>query len=164
MKRKQLEARQVLEDCRYALELAEHALTDQDFRVHWVALIALLRSVGQVLKGVDGAKDKRIREKVNELWKEWSDNKDENSLFWNFIKHERDLVLKEYSFNTQSDPVFITIANDNDNDVDLISYQLDEGIFKPLVNGLYAGKDGRDIAREAIEWWEIQLQAVESTT
>lgn len=157
MKKVELLARQVLDDCYRAHQLIEDVVTEQDFRVHWVALVTLLRSVGQVLKEVDGLTDPDKKKKIDDLWALWSANKEENEIFWKFIKAERDFVLKEYSFGTHPGSPLITIEKGNDSD----SYLIDECLFKPLTHGRYAREDGRDIARMAIDWWEKQLQTIE---
>ena len=51
-------ARQVLDDCELALEFLEQATTDQIWRVHWFAAVALIRTVGDVLDKVDGLNPK----------------------------------------------------------------------------------------------------------
>lgn len=43
------------------------------------------------------------------------------------------------------------------------AFTLDECIFKPLLDGPFAGEDGRDVARDAISWWEGQLSEITST-
>ncbi|WP_156478836.1 hypothetical protein [Alcanivorax sp. NBRC 102028] len=49
-----LKAEKVLADCKKAVELMEAEENPDSFRVLWVACLALLRSVGHVLKKVDG--------------------------------------------------------------------------------------------------------------
>ena len=49
-------ARRVLSDCKYALDMLQVESRPASFRVLWVAGIALVRAVGHVLQKVDGEK------------------------------------------------------------------------------------------------------------
>ena len=72
----------VLDDCRRALDLAEDARTEQEFRIQWVALVALLRAVGHVLVKVDAASTLAVRNAVSQQWDTWKRNPTEHRLFW----------------------------------------------------------------------------------
>lgn len=148
----------VIDDCRRALHLVEDARNEEDFRVNWVALIALLRAVGHVLQKVDAASSSALRKAVDERWDEWRRNRDEHRIFWEFIEAERNSLLKMYEFGVQVGDVQILVQADRGAEV----FTLDEGLFNPLLNGPFAGEDGRDIARDAISWWEDQLSIIRS--
>lgn len=149
----------VLDDCRRALHLAEDARNEQDFRVNWVALIALLRAVGHVLDKVDAASSPALRRAVDERWDEWRRNRDEHRIFWEFIEAERNSVLKTYEFGVQAGDVQVLVQAAQGTE----AFTLDECLFKPLLDGPFAGEDGRDVARDAISWWEGQLSEITST-
>jgi hypothetical protein len=146
----------VLEDCRKALDLVEDARNDQEFRVHWVALVALLRAVGHVLDKVDAASSSQLRAAVDARWAEWRRNRDTHQLFWDFIEAERNSVLKTYEIGVQPGDVQVVVQNGGAAEV----FALDECIFTPLLDGPFAGEDGRDVARDAISWWEGQLSEI----
>jgi hypothetical protein len=55
-----LHARQVVNDAYRALELLETQKNLMDARIHYFALVALLRAVGHVLDKVDGKKDELV--------------------------------------------------------------------------------------------------------
>lgn len=148
----------VLDDCRKALALIEDARTEQDFRVYWVALLALLRAVGHVLNKVDGASSSALREAVDARWDSWQRNRDQHRLFWDFIEAERNAVLKTYEMGVHPGDVQVLVDNPAAAEV----FTLDECIFKPLLDGPFAGEDGRDVARDAIVWWQGELSGIAS--
>lgn len=150
----------VLDDCRRALDLAEDARTEQDFRVHWVALVALLRAVGHVLDKVDAAASPALRRAVDELWDQWRRNRAEHRIFWDFIEAERNSVLKTYELGFQPGDIQVMVQDARRTE----AFTLEDCIFKPLLEGPFAGEDGRDIARDAISWWERQLSEITSAS
>ena len=91
-------ARQVLDDCEAALEMLEDEKDEQRWRVLWAGAMALVRTVGHVLRNVDG-KDPGIRPAVNSAWDRWNAAKVANAIFWEFIQKERNKILKEYRFS-----------------------------------------------------------------
>jgi hypothetical protein len=40
-------------------------------------------------------------------------------------------------------------------------FLLDKNLFCPITDGTFAGEDCRDILKDAIDWWEEQLQTIE---
>lgn len=89
-------ARKVLADCRVAHKLLEEESNIDKWRVHWVGALSVIRAVGHVLQNVDGV-DVRCRQASTELFREWLDEKEsDHQIFQDFIKRERDLILKEY--------------------------------------------------------------------
>ena len=149
-----LRAREVLNDCRHVLELLETEENRQTHRVLWVAGVTLVRAVGHVLDKVDRTFSVRLSRALNAAYARWNrkDNlKDE--IFVHFINEERNLVLKEYEFGY------------DDSDYELIAggakYKMPGLIFCPITDGPYAGEDGRNILRDAIGWWEVELRKLE---
>lgn len=150
-----MRSRTVLYDCRVALAWADEARTDQEFRVRWVALVALLRAVGHVLDKVDGARGPALRSAVSALWSEWQQDRVTHAIFWDFVESERNEVLKTYEVGVVAGDMELV-------DRDGATHTLDECLFKPITDGPFAGEDGRDVARDAISWWETQLSRVAS--
>jgi len=91
-----MQARLVLADCRAALEQAEVAHDPVAFRVHWAALVALLRAVGHVLDKVDGRQSASLRRAIDERWRRWNADRAGNRAYWSFIEAERANVVKAY--------------------------------------------------------------------
>lgn len=151
-----MKAALVLDDCRSALDAVEQAETEQEFRIRWVALVSLLRTVGHVLQKVDGPSDPVLRRAVDTAWKAWKRNRDKNQIFWGFIEAERNSILKTYKFGTHPGDVEVAVKGQCETE----TFLLDECLFKPLLDGPFAGEDGRDVARDAIAWWDRQLAMI----
>ncbi|MBM3130952.1 MAG: hypothetical protein FJ009_20280 [Chloroflexi bacterium] len=148
-----LKARKVLDDCRIAYGLLESETNESNFRVLWVAGIALARAVGHVLDKVDSKQDKKLGTIIARLYDAWKRDKTGNKIYWEFIKDERNRVLKEYEVGFLSGPIPVTASGE--------IFVLDENLHCPISDGAYAGEDCRDVLKQSIEWWEMQLQAIE---
>lgn len=154
-----MRARLVLEDCRLTLGLLDHVQSEGMFRVLWVALVTLLRAVGHVLDKVDGNADPAMRRAVDEAWKACQERREADRIFWAFIDHERNAVLKTYEMTPPAGDVVVGLTGQPET----LAFVLDENIFKPLLDGPYAGEDARDVAGDAIAWWDRHLSAVAAT-
>lgn len=153
-----LRASAVLEDCRSALASVEEAETNQQFRLRWVALVALLRTVGHVLHKVDGFSNPDVQREVELAWARWKAHRQEHAIFWDFIEEERNSILKAYEFGTNILEVEQLVGSQDPEELVLI----DAALFRPLSDGAFAGQDGRDVARDAITWWEQQLSDIQA--
>src|SRR5688500_15276332 len=98
-----MKARQVLEDCKLALQHADLAINPEDLRIRWAALVMLLRAVGHVLDKVDGRGSPRLRDAIDRRWQLWRDDRVGYSIFCDFIEEERNNVLKAYAFGYEED-------------------------------------------------------------
>jgi hypothetical protein len=98
-----LRAKVVLNDAQVAWELAQGQQGSfAEWRVHWTALCALLRTVGGVFFKADSEHfiDYRVREQIRRRFDELGATKPEPRIFWEFIKQERDNILHEHQFGT----------------------------------------------------------------
>jgi hypothetical protein len=163
-----LAARRVLDDCRLAHAMLEGVTEPEHFRIIWVAALAMVRSVGQILDKIDG-KDRSIKDAAKARYELWKGDTSNHLLFREFIKKERDLIIHEYS-STLDPRSAIPIALFNgrpaligENDLAFNdAFRLDENIFRPLISGPWAGEDARDVLHEAIEWWESELRTIDA--
>lgn len=149
-------ARKVLADCRTAYDLLEVESDATRFRVLWVAGVALLRSVGDALHKVDAARDPRIAKAADDAWERVKADRENKAIFWEFIREERNNVLKEYKFGFLSGPVHVLVTPSDK------VFTLDDNLFCPVADGRFAGEDCRDILAEGIAWWERKLSAIDS--
>ena len=150
-------ARRVLADCEAALEMLEDERDEQRWRVLWVGASALLRAVGHVLRNVDG-RTPQAREAIKAAYGSWK-AKPEHLIFREFIEKERNNILKQYRLNVLDSAEVAVVVGDSD--AGYITDILDENLFRPKV-GFGVDEDGRDVYREAIEWWEEELARLES--
>jgi hypothetical protein len=134
----------------------------QTYRIHWVTVCALLRAVGHVLDKVDSAARPELARVVNDKWLEWKADREQHAIFWEFIEAERNVLLKSYEARYFDRNV--TIAHIPGEDGEPISFEIKEdlfSIFTPITSGRYSGEDARDIAKEAVAWWQEQLDDLE---
>ncbi len=161
-------ARQVLTDVRLALDILQ-AETDADrWRVHWAGGVALLRAVGHVLLNIDQATDAKLAKVANAAHRRWKSADPAHAVYREFILEERNNILKEYRSKVhplEEVPVAIrlTLVHPETGEVRYLDQRvdLDENLFRPLVEGYGKGEDARDIFEEAIDWWERELTAIE---
>ena len=160
-------ARQVLDDCELALEFLEQATTDQIWRVHWFAAVALIRTVGDVLDKVDGLNPK-YNGPVKSAYKAWQVDRQGAKIFWEFIKDQRDKLIHEYDSDAHpTDRVSLSVEMNLLEVGDGLGrkhheiFELDENIYRPMLAGPWEGDDARDVLAEAIEWWKVELDKID---
>jgi hypothetical protein len=116
-----------------------------DWRIYWVAGIALLRAVGHVLAKSDALTSDKHRNEINKLWKRWREDPDDNIIFHNFIEKERNNILKTYTFGAVLSKIY---GHDSGDDSKYIVTYSD-------------GEDAFEMFREAVYWWRHQLMVLE---
>ncbi len=141
----QLISRLVYLDCREAHRELMSGLEGSLWRRRWVAFIALIRAIGHVLKEVDGNKWSGLDKIVSIEWDKWK----QEPIFKEFIENERNNVLKQYKFKAQQN-----LKLNFDPASSEISYSMESGYFK--------GKNPREIAEMALDWWDEKLKLIES--
>jgi hypothetical protein len=147
-------ARKVLADLRHVHALLEEETRPQTFRILWVAGVGLARAVGHVLQKVDSEQSESTRVAVQAAYDSWKMDKAGNSIFWEFVEHERNQVLKQYEIGFLFGPIDVCVRSE--------AAILDDQLFCPVADGFFAGEDCRDVLEQAIEWWSQQLAAIES--
>lgn len=161
-------ARQVLDDCRVALQMLEEEQDFQRWRIHWAGAVALIRAVGHVLKYANGKTDKNVLKLSDEAHMQWKGNTIQHEIFREFINGERNNILKEYQFNLHPDEEVLVVIRytlvphkgGKPVDVDDV-VPIGENIYRPLLDSYREGDDARDVYSDAISWWEEQLSAIE---
>lgn len=161
-------AREVLSDCTAALELLEGDTDDTRWRVHWAAAVALIRAVGHVLTKVDGANE-TVKKVADEAFRRWKSDDPAHDIFRDFIERERNNLLKEYC--TDVHPLAnvmlafeFTAAPVEGGDPVIVRdvAEIDENIYRPMIDGPWEGNDARDVLSLAIEWWQRELDAIDA--
>lgn len=110
-----------------------------EWRIYWIAGLALLRTVGHVLAKVDAKMSPKHAEAIGALWKGFQADRDCSAIFWNFIERERNNLLKTYSFGAK------------------LAWDEDQYAYVEFERGL----DAFELFREAIYWWRHHLMALE---
>jgi hypothetical protein len=109
-----------------------------EWRLFWVAGIALLRAVGHVLAKADATTTNNHKQAIESAWIAWKADKTAHAIFWDFIERERNSLLKTYEFGAK-------LSKD------------EKGYFVEFSNG----DDAFQMFREAVYWWRHQLMLIE---
>lgn len=110
-----------------------------EWRIYWVAGLALLRTVGHVLAKVDAKTSPNHADAISALWKGLQEDRGGAAIFWDFIERERNNLLKTYAFGAR-------LALDDD-----------QNAYVEFEDGL----DAFELFREAVYWWRHHLIALE---
>ena len=160
-------AREVLEDCRLALHMLEEEADLQRWRILWAGGVALVRAVGHVLDKVDG-EDATVKKVAREFFNGWKSGAD-HMIFREFIERERNNLLKEYRSDVHPlDAVQVVVqmplvpVNGGEPRTIAEVFDLNDNVYRPLLDGPWEGIDGREVLGEAIGWWSSQLEAIDS--
>ena len=162
-------ARDVLADCRLALEMLQDEADPDRWRVHWAGAVALLRAVGHVLLNVDQSADRAVAEAGKAAHHRWKSDDPAHSIYRDFIEDERNNILKEYRskvhpLETVEVAVRLTLQNPETGEAKYVDQvmPLDENPFRPMTEGYGEGEDARDVYQEAVDWWERELCAIDA--
>lgn len=109
-----------------------------EWRLYWVAGIALLRTVGHVLAKVDSQSSLKHSRAISDLWDQLRGDRGSHRIFWDFIEKERNNLLKTYEFGAQ-------LSKDED------------GYYVATSDG----DDAFQLFRYAVYWWRKQLTDLE---
>lgn len=149
-------ARRVLSDCQEAWDRLELTTNDVEFRLFWVAAVALIRTVGHVLHKVDCEAQPQLQRIAEQHFKSWKAGDPGHEIFQGFIERERNNILKEYASEISEGDIPVAVLGDDEG-----VFSLDENLFRPMDGGPYAGEDGRDVLKEAIDWWSQRLDEID---
>ena len=152
-------ARLVLQDCRQALREFTSGIDGASWRINYMANVALLRAVYHVLESRDVPSNSKLQQAF-EAWKaELLRTKPSPEIYWRFIVDERNQLLKEYT----ATPVKNSLVPE-------ITFDLSTGNTKNLgrvrqqyvvAEGHFAGQEQRHLIKQAIVWWEHELEQLE---
>jgi hypothetical protein len=154
----------VLGDCEHALsDLATSANTVFQ-HPRWVALITLLRAVGHVLEKVDGpAASTEIKKRIDAAWQQLKADQKRPHIFYDFIEAERNDTIKQYEIGSAVNVIikmpsadWMPASSDPRGGTTTTTYQW----F--MRDGPYQGRDPRELAREAIDFWKAYLDKINS--
>ena len=142
-------AREVLEDCRGAVEEIGGGIQGSAWRRRWIAAVVLLRSVGYVLASVDSKASTKYARAIDAAWKDLGRTKPDPPIFWSFIDAERHNIVHEYVVGA-GQGVTVYVAQNRQPDHHYV-----------MNTGPFAGQDQRELLREAISWWEEYLDRID---
>lgn len=152
----------LIEDLELSLQLLRKYEVENDValvRLQWLTCLTLLRATGHVHNSeIAKSKQKQIADKLFE-------EKKNDEIFVNFIKKERDLLLKEYEYyvsNEESirlDPIYLMTENGSHlttEDGKRIILEQQETVISNFRKNYGYKKDQPPsvLINEAIEWWK----------
>lgn len=123
-----------------------------------------------MLHEVDFRANPLIAAAGEEQFLRWRSNLNDSQIFFEFIKKDRDLLLKEYEFNVHPSEAVSVVISSKLRDMTGNDYQhseiheIGENIYRPILSGPWEGHDARDAYKEALDWWEQQLDELDATT
>lgn len=168
---KELRARSVLADCRWALDQYSSELSGPRLRVAWVGIVTLLRAVAHVLEKIDSKHSSDLDRVRKQQWEEWKSTKPEPRILWEFIEHERNAVLKQYEFGflrtfqeqrSKEGAVELEVRGDMVARQEAGPLPASLPDLKSLItDGHFAGRPEKEVAAEAIRFWEQALDEIE---
>jgi|SRR5665213_1043634 len=169
----QLMARTVLQDCRNAIYDHSIKLQGESFRISWVAIITLLRTVGHVLRKVDSQLSKDHKVVIDNHWQALNSSKPEPKIFWGFIEQERNNVLKQYKFGVErwmqvpgpvlpQGPTVLRMDMANSRGGRWVN-ENSFPIHTQIPSGPFKGWKESDVIEMAASWWDEQLSEIEDS-
>ena len=165
-------ARKALSDCRLALRLLEDEAQEDVWRVHWAGALALVGVINDILER--HKKTSPIGKVYRKKFDEWKIKADpSHSIFRDFIKGERNLLLHEYKTNVDvrkeveiylvdERPAYFPSNESEQAPASSEVFMLDQNIFRPMQSGDWRGEDARDVYETALNWWEKQLDEIDA--
>ena len=81
-------AREVLEDCRGAIDEIGGGIQGRAWRRRWVTAVVLLRTVGYVLAKIDVNISPKYKLAIEAAWNRLNKSKSTTPIFWEFIDAE----------------------------------------------------------------------------
>ncbi len=176
----------VLDDCGLALSQLKQNPTGQDWRIKWVGMLALLRTVMEVLKNVDGNRKTAhpaLRKEISEFLKRLRATEPEPAIYWSLMASDTNTILHQYKFSalhthTRTSPgsltntiattstITRTVATDSTErptksigSANVGTTLVNEYLMK---TGPFKGRDQRDVVQEAIDWWYTEIDELET--
>lgn len=129
-----------------------------EWRVNYFAAITLLRSVGHVLHKVDSKDWPAASGAIRSAFIRWNEGSGEDAIFPHFIESERNFLVKEYRRGCEPEDAIdcpvLAVDGQKRDDITIIPIVFFEG-------GPFDGEAVESLIARAIEWWILELEAIE---
>lgn len=142
----------------FAIEQLEQAINSQQFlrsswKINWIAACSILRTAIDLFrKDAKSCVDKRLRSEIAAEWQVISERRDQHSIFWEFLRKERDAIMHDYDWSAyeawidengeQSAPPLSLLAVRPSNAKTVLLMR----------SGMYKGRDSLELLRESADW------------
>ena len=157
-------AREVLRDCERLLAAIRPDMPGDLWPPRWAGLVTLLRTIGQVLDKVDGKASAEAERVIKETFDQTKRTKPKPRIFWEFIKTERDNVVKQYELGVRMN----TILRPGTGRLNLSTGKEKwtrgrKARFQAYMHsGAFRGRDALRLCRDAIAFWRRYLDRIDA--
>lgn len=152
-----------LYDGRSGIRHLEEKLTASKFflsewKITWIVTCAVLRTAIDLFKAdAKSCLAPPIKSGMAAEWKAFKDQKEQHTIFWKFLKHERDNVIHEYQWPAYEACMRPdgTFRPDH-----LTLLTLDEDHARPVLlmrDGHFRGHNSLDLLKEGADWVEARI-------
>ena len=161
------QARAVLSACELALDELSADPSYEQWMLRWFTAVALLRSVGHVLRSTDRAAGDAMRTAIDDAYERWRADRSAHTIYWRFILEERNRAMKEFTFGAGRgvviEPPTGRFERDSTGKLRHVNPDEEGRVWHTyeMVRGHFKGQDQRDMVRHAIKWWEQQLDQID---
>ncbi len=129
-----------------------------DWMVAWIGTCTLLRTSIELFK--EDARnpdiDRKIRDQINSEWKFIKANQEDHSIFWQFLRKERNNIIHEYKWAVQE----VWMERDGTTRVPTPLLDIkpeDASSILVMKNGRYKNRNSLDLLKESAEWVEERI-------
>lgn len=138
-------------DVRFAIsQYPSEEMSFSRWQVNWAGICALLKT-SIVLLRVDSKRcyPGPLKDSLAEAWHRLGRHKDEFPLYWDFVNHERNNILKEYEFSAYAQ----YLKEDGTiQDVPTLLGMIGAKQILKIAKGPFAGRDALELASDAAAW------------
>jgi hypothetical protein len=152
----------VLGDCEHALSDYAASANTPFQHTRWLSLITLLRTVGHVLEkvvGRDPTTPPDVKKRLGDAWEQLKADKTQPHIFHHFIYAERNDAVHQYKIGAA---VNVTIQLGGVSTGGVSSPSGPARYDFVMRDGHFKGRDPRELAREAISFWQVYLDSIDS--
>lgn len=130
-----------------------------DWKIIWIGTCSILRTAISLFE-IDkkSCLDPRLRHEIAVEWDVISAEKEKHSIFWEFLRKERNNILKQYKWTAYK----AWIKEDStihQEDISLLTlFQNDN--MKPIIlieSGPYKGRNSLELLKESADWVEARI-------
>lgn len=144
----------VASDCEWEINrLRKDSPYISGWRIRWAGLCSLLTTSVHLMKNKDAKAciPSAVKQALIDKWNEIGEDRSGNQIYWDFIRKERNNILKEYEFAAYE---AILDSQGNNKPKKSLIYMLSDGESEALVlrGGPYEGRLGLDVAEEGVLW------------
>ncbi|WP_337997822.1 hypothetical protein [Oleispirillum naphthae] len=138
--------------------LDEDKLSLDYWKILWVGTCTTLRSSIDLFQvDVKSCINEKIKNSIQSEWRYIKDNKKENSIFWDFLRRERDNIIHEYKWDA-----YLSYLDTEGNAQEYHQTILGEPIAREHLSllmkyGPYEGRNSLELLKESAAWIEERI-------